>query len=488
MNQQMENQKKDSLIETNGFATGLDLNKKRLIAFIVAIALFVVGALLPLSAYGENAGVALGLVMATIALWVFNVVPTIIPALIMMVVALMLNLLDLGTVQSTLGSSAVYVTMGLVIVSMGAENSNIAKRLACFLGEKLGKRPTLILLALLLASAIMSAFVSNTATAIMMSGIGAGVLKAMGEEPGKSKFGSALILLICAGTAIGGGALINGCPGINGMCISLLENATGMSIAYVDWAKFGVLSAIFLVIPCWYIYMKFAKVKSSELTSIDPQYFKKLSKEMGPLGGSEIRWIITVTIMIICLLCGMPLPTAGLLFGTISMLPVVGTVNGEKAMKSMPFTVIIMCGMVPLYGNLFNNTGLSTFFGEVVGSIIPKNSVFFAIIIPALLMAVLNNLFVNAGAGIAAICIGAVAPVMVAMGYNPVTCLLPTMMLGGYTIGFGTHVQMMITYGYGYWEMNEVYKPGFTFVTVTAVILSVLLFFTAPILGMSFYL
>ena len=44
-------------------------------------------------------------------------------------------------------------------------------------------------------------------------------LKSMGEAPGKSKFGSAMILFIAACTSIGGSALINGCPGINGMCI-----------------------------------------------------------------------------------------------------------------------------------------------------------------------------------------------------------------------------------------------------------------------------
>ena len=452
-----ENRKtlKDQLIEVNGVVTGLPMTKKRTIAFVVSFLFLVIGAVLPLSQYGENAGIALGLVMATIVLWIFDVVPTIIPAFIMVVISLLLNLISLEEVQNTLGTSAIYVTMGLVIVSMGAENSNIAKRLAYFLGEKFGRRPPLILLAMLIATAIMSAFVSNTATAIMMSGIGAGVLNAMGEKPGESKFGSTMILLIGAGTAIGGGALINGCPGINGMCISLLENATGLNVQYSEWARFGVISAIVILLPAWFIYMKFGGVKSSELQQLDSSYFTKLKKELGPLAGSEIRWIITVVVMIVCLLLGMPLPTAGLLFGLISMLPLVGTVNADFAMKHMPFTVIIMCGLVPLYGSLFNNNGLSTFFGEIVNSILPENPLMI-IMIPALLMAIFNNLFINAGAGIAAFCIGAVAPLMVQLGYNPAVCLLPTMMLSGYTIGFGTHVQMMITYGYGYWKMNEV--------------------------------
>lgn len=479
---------KDLILDINGLKTGVPMTKRTIIAFAVAISLFVIGCFLPLQQFSEKAGMALGLVLATVSLWIFNILPTIIPCLIMVVIALLTGMLDLSQVQTTLGSSAVYATMGLVIVSMGAEKSNIAKRLACVLGKRLGKRPTLIILALGIASAIMSAFVSNTATVIMMAGIGAAVLKAMGEEPGKSKFGSAMILLIAASTSIGGSALINGCPGINGMCISLLENATSTKVSYNEWAKFGVIAGIVIMIPAWLIYTKCAKIKNEDLKRIDPTYFGELANELGPVSGSEIRWMITVVAMVVSLLCGLPLPVAGLLFGLITILPMVGTVSGRDAMKNMPFDVIIMCGLVPLYGNLFNNTGLSVMFGGAVSSILPENSALLVIMIPALLMALLNNLFVNAGAGIAAICVGAAAPVIQAMGYNPAVCMLPTMMLCGYTIGFGTHVQMMITYGYGYWEMNEAIKPGFLLVTLAAIVYSVLLAVLAPVLGLSLML
>jgi sodium-dependent dicarboxylate transporter 2/3/5 len=481
-------EKKDLLFDLNGLKTGIPLDKKQIIAFSVTIALFIIGSAMPLHQYGNTAGMALGLVLATIGLWIFNVLPVIVPALIMVVASLLFHFVDLGQVQSTLGNSAVYITMGLVIVSMGAESSNIARRLAYCLGAKFSKKPHLILLAMGIATAIMSAFVSNTATVIMMSGIGAGVLKAMGEQPGKSKFGSVMILFIGVSTSIGGTALINGCPGINGMCISLVENATKITVKYSEWAKLGAICAIAIIIPAWLIYMRCGKFKNSDLKNLDPQYFANLSKELGPLSGSEFRWILTVVIMVICLLYGMALPTAGLLFGTITLLPLVGTVNGKDAMKKMPFDVIIMCGLVPLYGVLFNNTGLSQFFGSVVGSIIPKDCVLLVIMIPALLMALMGNLFVNASAGVAAVCVGAVAPIMVQMGYNPAVCLLPTMMLCGYTIGFGTHIQMMITYGHGYWEMNQVVKPGFILVIVAAIIFSILLAVLGPVIGLNLYL
>ena len=479
----------DTLFDIHGNKTGLPLDKKRLISLAVAIILFVLGAILPLSAYGENAAIALGLVLFVITLWVSNTVPILVPGICLVVGSVLLNVLTLDDVNTTLGSSAIYPMMGLTLVSMGAENTNITKRLSYFLLDKLGKKPSLILLAVTIAGTFISAFVSNIATTIMLAGIAAGILNAMGEQPGKSKFGKALMILCAVAAAIGGAALVNGSPAINATGITILESASGMSVSYTEWAKIGVPCAVLVVLPAWIIYTKVLGVKDSEVSrGIDVDYFINKRRELGSISGSEIRWLITVAVMLFFLLRGLPLPIAGLLFGLISVAPIIGTVDGTTAFKKLPWEAIIMCGMIPLFGTIFTNTGLADYFGSLITPLIDGAPMFVIILVPAVIMVIINSIFVNCGGGVLAICVGATAPVIAAMGYNPVFILLPTIFLANLTITFGTHIQMMLTYGYNYWEMKDPILPGFLFSFCAAIIYSIVTVVVVPLTGMSFYL
>jgi sodium-dependent dicarboxylate transporter 2/3/5 len=479
----------DALFDVHGDKTGLPLDKKRMISIGIAIGLFIVGALLPLSTYGENAALALGLVLFVITLWVSNTVPLLVPGICLAVGSVLLNILTLNDVNTTLGSSAIYPMMGLTLVSMGAENTNVTKRLSYFLLDKLGKRPSLILLAITIAGTVISAFVSNIATTIMLGGIAAGILSSMGEVPGNSKFGKALMILCPVSAAVGGAALVNGSPAINATGITILEGASGMSVSYVEWAKIGVPCALLVILPAWIIYTKTLGVKDAEVSKgIDVDYFINKRKELGAISGSEIRWLVTVAVMLFFLLRGLPLPVAGLLFGLISVAPVIGTVDGSTAFKKLPWEAIIMCGMIPLFGTIFTSTGLADYFGSLITPLIDGAPMFVIILVPALIMVVINSIFVNCGGGVLAICVGATAPIIAAMGYNPVFILLPTIFLANLTITFGTHIQMMLTYGYNYWDMKDPILPGFLFSFAAAIIYSVVTVIVVPMTGMSFYL
>ena len=94
--------------------------------------------------------------------------------------------------------------------------------------------------------------------------------------------------------------------------------------------------------------------------SLDNQYFKNKLKELGPMNGSEIRWIIYVLGMIACLLfvSSIPSPAIALLFAALTICPVIGVVNKDECMKELPWEVLTGGLMFPVMGGLINDSGV----------------------------------------------------------------------------------------------------------------------------------
>lgn len=117
-----------------------------------------------------------------------------------------------------------------------------------------------------LVSALLSAFISNTAVIIMMSGIVNGLLLTMGEKPGESKVGRVMMVLIVTASYIGGMALINGCSASALLGIGLLESGTGgaYTITYRQFAAVGVPGVLICLLPSLLIYVKGMGLKKSD--------------------------------------------------------------------------------------------------------------------------------------------------------------------------------------------------------------------------------
>ena len=481
---------KDMFLDIKGTVTGAELNKKRVLSLLLAVALFFLAQLVPLDQYGEKASLALGLIVACISMWVTNCVHVLIPGLLLNFGSVLLGIVDYSVIANSLGNSPLFAMTGMMIVSLGAEKTNFGRRVAYFMLAKLGKKPTLIVLAMMIATAILSAFISNLATTVMMAGVAVGILNAMDERPGESAFGKILMICIPLGAMIGGMALINGSPACNATGISVLESATqgAHTIDYATWAKIGIPAALLCLIPGWLFYVKWFKFKNSDVKTVEQSYYVEKLHSLGKMGGSEYRWIITVIAMVICLLTGMKLPMAGLVFGIITICPLVGTVKPAAAFKDVPFAVLLNTALVPLFGTLFTTTGLSAAIGSVITPIIGNMSPVIIMIILAALMGIFNNIFINAIPGMLAIFVGGTAAVVTSMGFNPTIVLLPTIFLASFTLCSSAQTNMLLTFGYNYWKPNDPFVPGMIFSLMAAVITSVVCALLGPLMGISLYL
>lgn len=479
---------KDMFFDLSGLRTDEPVNKRVIISFVAAIAVYTICSLLPIDSYGEGTARALGMLFGMITFSMFWCYSIAVPALLCAVAGVFLKVWDWKAVTNALGSSPMYTLVGMQFVALGCEFTPFGTRMAYWFLKKFANKPVRLVIVLAFCSALLSAFVSNLAVVIMMSGIAATILEAMGEKPGESKIGKTLMLLVTAMAMIGGAVLICGSPSGNGRAIGFLESTAGVSITFGQWAAFGVPSFLIYFLPVCLIYIKCTGLKNEDIQVLPQSYYEEKLNALGPIGGSEIRWLLIVAAMIIALLKGMNTGLAAVTFGLIAMLPVIGVVPPEKAVKKVQWANVLALCTFGLLGTLFSETGLGEFVNDMLKPLVGNMSPMVFCIFACLVTGLCVNLFVNANIAVCAMCITIFSSVCVSLGYNPTVIMAPALAIVSFFYCMGANTMVLLNKGYGYWDMKDPVLPGFLSIILISIIYPIVTCLIAPAIGLSLYI
>jgi sodium-dependent dicarboxylate transporter 2/3/5 len=147
-----------------------------------------------------------------------------------------------------------------------------------------------ILLGMMCATAFISMWISNTAAAAMMLPIGLGLLSMFEVEPGKSRYGTAVMLGIAWAASIGGVGTIIGTPP-NGIALGILNSTLGgdpsyRPISFLGWMSFGVPYVVLMLPAAWLLLLKRYPPEVVRLKGERDRLLDEYSR-LGPLSGPE---------------------------------------------------------------------------------------------------------------------------------------------------------------------------------------------------------
>ena len=174
---------------------------------------------------------------------------------------------------------------------------DLHKRIALFVLQNAGSNGASLIFGFMLTAALISMWVMNTATTIMLLPIGLAVItvvkstvKYLSDEEIEA-FQLALLLGIAYGATIGGMSTLIG-TGPNGMLAAFMADNYNLDISFVDWMKVGVpLSAVML--PCsWLILTKVIFKVNFETSSETKELLSSMKEELGELKGPELKVLI----------------------------------------------------------------------------------------------------------------------------------------------------------------------------------------------------
>jgi len=162
----------------------------------------------------ENAPAYAAATAALMAIWWFTeALPIAWTACAPLILFPALNVFGKGRVDSGLKSVDAYLDpyiflfVGGMIIGAAMEQWNLHRRVALHIMQRIGTSPPRLLLGMLVSTAAVSLWISNTATAVMMMPIAFALLKQLEAEHGGkrlSSFGAAIMLSVAYGSNVGG--------------------------------------------------------------------------------------------------------------------------------------------------------------------------------------------------------------------------------------------------------------------------------------------
>ncbi|WP_339805018.1 DASS family sodium-coupled anion symporter [uncultured Marinobacter sp.] len=357
--------------------TGLPLSRK--LGLVAGPLLLLMTVLLP-APWGmtDAAWSALGLMLMMAAWWSTEAIP--IPATSLLPIVL-IPALGLGSVASATGPYAnpiIFLFLGGFTLGLAMQRWNLHRRVALLTLLMVGASPRRQVAGFMLATAFLSMWVSNTATAIMMLPIGLSVISMVrsDNEEEVKRFGTALLLAIAYAASVGGIATLIGTPP-NALLAAYLSENQGMDVGFAQWMLIGVPVAVVMLVLVWWWLTR----RTFNLTGHDnsEQLLQDELKELGAMTSAETRVALVFAVTALAwilqpLVSDSLIPWLGdtviaILAALALFLVPAANSSGDRLMdwesaRDMPWGVLLLFGGGLAMAGVISSSGLATFIAE----------------------------------------------------------------------------------------------------------------------------
>ena len=187
----------------------------------------------------------------TASLWITELLPIPVTSLIPIAAFPLFNILSSKMVAQSYGSPLILLLLGGFMLSTAMSHSKTHLLIANKIIKTIGTNSQAkILLSFMLTASLLSMWISNTATTLMLLPIAIAIL----DKNSSQNFSIILLLGIAYAASIGGIATPIGTPP-NLILVQSLQDAGHEDIGFMNWMK-QVLPILFIIFPVIYFYLK----------------------------------------------------------------------------------------------------------------------------------------------------------------------------------------------------------------------------------------
>ena len=454
-----------------------------------------------------NTMAAVAVLMAI--LWITEAIPLAATSLIPLIFFPITGILSTEEIASSYINSIIFLFLGGFLIAIAMEEWVLHKRIALKIITVFGGSPASIILGFMASGALLSMWISNTATALMLLPIGLAVIQKLETEFGQEKshnFSITLLLSIAYSCTLGGIATLIGTPP-NLVMIKMLNllfpNAP--EISFGNWMLLALPVSLLMLFTVAILLTK-VLFKVDKNVKLDKVFIEDEYKKLGKFSFEEkvvsIVFLITALLWIFRsdILLGfltIPgwsnlLPTSGFINdGTVAVtmafiLFLIPSRSGKRslldhtAFTKVPWGIILLFGGGFALAKGFSSTGLSNFIGEQLTGL-QTFSPIFIILITALAISFLTELTSNTA--VTQMILPIVASVSVAIGLNPLLLMFTVTLSASmaFMLPVATPPNTIIFAG-GRIKILEMAKTGFALNITGVIIVSLLVYFLGSLI------
>lgn len=432
--------------------------------------------------------------------WISESVPFAVTALLPLVLFPLCGILKLKDVSATYGSEVVFLFLSGFLFGRAIERWNLHRRIALRMIGWFGRNPRGVVLGFMAATAFISMWISNTATAVMMTPVAIAVASpgnlGASDDRRMLNFQRALMLGIAYACSIGGMATIVGTP-TNAIFVGYVEEKMQFSISFWEWFQFAFPLSLALLFLCWLMLMWMFPTRKDALAAHDEDFRLASEREMMPFSVPEKRLIALFGMVILSWLSGGLLwykylppvnDTLVAIIGAILLFLIPSgakpTAEGETLMDwpaamGIPWGVLIFFGGGLALAKGFEDSGLAAWIGNWMNGLsnLPAALTLLVILI---IVVILSEIASN----IATISI--MLPILAALSGVIGADTLGLLFSAGLaaSIGFGLPIATApntIVFSAGYLRVRDMTKAGFLLDMIAILLLMAFIYTLLPV-------
>lgn len=444
---------------------------------------------------GKEGFCLLGVTIWMAIWWIGEVVPISVTALLPIIVFPLSGILSISETTQQYGHKYVFLYIGGFILAMAIERWNLHKRIALHIIKTIGSKASYLILGFMMATAFLSMWISNTATAVMMLPIAIAIANQIKSQntdsPELSKmFSKALMLSIAYSASIGGIATLIGTPP-NLVFAGVLENTYGIKISFFEWMKFGLPVSLVLLFICWkYLTSVAYRLKSIRFSGGEKEIESMLVK-LGKLSYEEKR------VGFVFILAGLGWIFRSLLEQIIPhiddtiigitaavLLFLIPTKTKQRKLLTWAEAVRIPWGIIILFGGGmalakgFVETGLANWIASQI-NLFEGVSIFILVILVAAVVNFLTE--VTSNLATTAMLLPILAPVALSFNVHPYILMIAVTLSAScaFMLPVATPPNAIV-FGANYLKVSDMAKKGLVLNLVSILIIGLVVYFFMP--------
>ena len=430
--------------------------------------------------------------------WITEAISISATALLPIILFPLSGALSLNETTASYGHKYVFLFLGGFILAIAIEKWNLHKRIALNIIKLVGTNMNQIILGFMMATALLSMWISNTATAVMILPVALAIVYQLKDNPNtveneNLKFGKALMLAIAYSASIGGMATLIGTPP-NLVLAGVVEKTYNTEITFAQWFMFGFPLSVILLLLSWIYLTKFA-FKFEQTTF--PGGRTEINTQLNKLGKLSIEEKLVLLVFVVTALAWITRSfvlvklfpkiddTIIAVAASLILFIIPASEKGKKLIAwqdavKLPWGILLLFGGGMALALGFDKTGLASWIGGQL-TLLEGVSLFLLVLILVTAVNFLTEITSNLAT--TAMLLPVLIPLAISMDVHPYILLVSATLAAScaFMLPVATPPNAIV-FGSGYLSIEDMVRKGVWMNIISIAIISVVVYFLLPFL------
>lgn len=441
---------------------------------------------------------AIGVLMAV--WWATNAVPIAVTALVPLVCFPLFGIATIQVTAAPYANKVIFLFLGGFIVAFAMQRWNLHRRIALTVLQYSGGNGRSLVGGFMLASALISMWVMNTSTTMMLLPIAVSIIAVIHksvkslDQGARENFQYALLLGVAYGATIGGMATLVGTAPNAMLAAFMLENY-GTEIDFSSWMLVGLPLSVVMLPLAWLTLTRWVFNVDFENSDEGRAELKRMKDDLGRMTVPEIR-VAIIFVSMALLWISRPLLTKlpGLAALDDSGIAMAGAIalflvpSGDKRdplllrwayAEKLPWSVLILFGGGLTLASAVSSTGLAQWLGNSLQSV-GELPLFMLVTLAATMIIFLTELTSNIAT--TATFLPVVGAIAIETGFDPIVLTVPVTLAAScaFMLPVATPPNAIV-FGSGLLTIPKMAKAGMALNMIGIVLVSLVAKFLAPL-------